>query len=82
MGKTAISILSVSLKLPPNNEFATEEGHFLTFEGTATVSESPLHSRCHQRCSRDRMQMDKSLCMSTEVFALIKRMRSGLVGNP
>ena len=29
----------------------------LTFEGTATDSESPLHSRCHQRCSRDRMQM-------------------------
>ena len=24
--------------------------------------------------------MDKSLCMYTEVFALIKRMRSGLVG--
>ena len=44
MGKTAISILSESLQLPPNNEFATEEGHFLTFEGTATVSESLLHS--------------------------------------
>ena len=57
MGKTAISILSESLQLPPNNEFATEECHFLTFEGTATASESPLHSRCHQRCSRDRMQM-------------------------
>ena len=25
--------------------------------------------------------MDKSLCMYTEVFALIKRMRSGLVGT-
>ena len=35
-----------------------------------------------EKLEKSLSNMDKSLCMSTEVFALIKRMRSGLVGNP
>lgn len=49
-GNTTVSILSVSLHLPSKNEFVTWMArvvqalqHFIIFEGTAIVSESPLH---------------------------------------
>ena len=43
---------------------------------------SRSYKKNSEKLEKSLSNMDKNLCMSAEVFALIKRMRSGLVGNP
>ena len=65
LGKAAVSILSESLQLLPNNKFVTEEKHFLAFEGTSTESESPLHSTF---ITRPRQDVNDSLFSFTTIM--------------